>query len=180
MFGGFQMSTIRQSGRNSSRILISFDVDDHQSMKKAVDFCALSETSAIVEVRRQRLRGIRRMLLSEIKRTPEAKTFVRYFELSPQGRSVLVQTAYGGTVALETADWPLQAVSVLGIFMSSQNRESIVGDIEERFGQLVEKEGRPAATRWIWREVVHSFFFLAFDALKRVSGIEKLYRRIGS
>jgi len=34
------------------------------------------------------------------------------------------------------------------------------------------------ATRWFYREVTRSFFSLAFAALKRVSSIEKLIRRV--
>ena len=61
--------------------------------------------------------------------------------------------------------------------------ESMVGDLEERYCLVLKSQGRRAATRWFWREVIHSCFSLALDALKRLSALEKLierYRRIGS
>lgn len=68
----------------------------------------------------------------------------------------------------------------LAILLSpNENRSSIVGDLEERYRKIAAAEGRRAANRWFWREVIHSFLSLAFNALKRISGLEKLCRRIG-
>ena len=69
------------------------------------------------------------------------------------------------------------------LVLSPDNRDSFIGDLEERYGAILQHEGHCAASRWFWRQVVHSFFSLAFDALKRLSALEKLierYRRIGS
>ena len=69
------------------------------------------------------------------------------------------------------------------LFLQKKNRDSFIGDLEERFGIIVEEKGRRAATRWFWREIRHSFLSLTLDGLKKLSGLEKLmerYRRIGS
>jgi|ERR1017187_987814 hypothetical protein len=75
---------------------------------------------------------------------------------------------------------PINTARILAVFMSEPNRDSFLGDLEERYAALTKTKGRRAASRWFWRQVVHSFFSLAFDALKRLSGLEKLLRRIGS
>ena len=69
------------------------------------------------------------------------------------------------------------------IFVSQDERDALLGDLEERYGVILKGKGRRAATRWFWRQVVHSFLSLAFDSLKRLSALEKLierYRRIGA
>jgi hypothetical protein len=68
------------------------------------------------------------------------------------------------------------------LLLSKENRDSFIGDLEERYGLILESKGRRSATVWFWREVIHSCFSLTFDAMKRVSRFEKLierYRRIG-
>jgi hypothetical protein len=73
-------------------------------------------------------------------------------------------------------------IRVKGLFsllMDSQVCESFMGDLQERYGLMLAQKGPNTANRWYYREVILSFFSLAFDALKRVFGIEKLYRRIG-
>ena len=68
----------------------------------------------------------------------------------------------------------------LSMLMSVQVRDAFIGDLEERYGVILKAKGRQAATIWFWRQVIHSFLSLVFDTLKRMSGLEKLYRRIGS
>src|ERR1051326_2506643 len=74
---------------------------------------------------------------------------------------------------------PTCMAGVLAIFMCGQKRESFLGDLEERYSLLCNKKDRGSANLWLWKQVVFSFFSLALDALKRISGFEKLYRRIG-
>lgn len=68
----------------------------------------------------------------------------------------------------------------VSLFASKRTQQSFLGDLEERYAALTKTKGRQAASRWFWRELIHSFISLAFDALKRLSGLEKLLRRIGS
>jgi len=77
----------------------------------------------------------------------------------------------------------LPSITFVGLaaqLLSRQNRDSFLGDLEERYGLLLKDRGRRAANHWFYRGVFHSFLSLEFDALKRVSGLEKWYRRIGS
>jgi hypothetical protein len=70
---------------------------------------------------------------------------------------------------------------LFSIFVSQEERDAFLGDLEERFRLQVTKKGSRAATRWFWQEVIHSFFSLALNALKRLSALEKLierYRRL--
>jgi len=64
------------------------------------------------------------------------------------------------------------------VFMSRNNRDAFIGDLEEKYGVMVEEEGHRAAATWLWRQVVHSFLSFGLDALRRVSAIEKLFRKI--
>src|ERR1035438_5329715 len=73
--------------------------------------------------------------------------------------------------------------SLFAILMNPQQFENFMGDLEERYGLMLQQEGHRAATIWFWREVIHSCFSLAVDALKRLAALDKLierYRRIGS
>jgi hypothetical protein len=63
------------------------------------------------------------------------------------------------------------AVILAKLLASNANRNSIIGDLEERYRRIAGTEGQRAASRWFWREVIHSFLSLAFDALKRISGL---------
>jgi lipopolysaccharide biosynthesis protein len=72
------------------------------------------------------------------------------------------------------------APRLFGFFMSPASCNSIIGDLEERQGEILRKKGRRAATIWFWREVALSFISLALDAVRKISGLEKLMRRIGS
>jgi hypothetical protein len=72
------------------------------------------------------------------------------------------------------------AAHLLGLLMSHGQRDAFIGDLEERYGVIARAKNRRAATAWFWREVAHSLFSLAIVALKKVSGLENLLRRIGS
>jgi hypothetical protein len=71
-------------------------------------------------------------------------------------------------------------VTLLFLFLSKEKRDSFFGDLQERYEIILKVNGSRSAALWFWRQVIHSFFSLAFDTLKRISGLEKLYRRIGS
>jgi len=68
---------------------------------------------------------------------------------------------------------------LISVIASPQLAATILGDLEERFSVMARESSSRNATRWYCREVFHSLVSLAFDALKRVSGIERLFRRIG-
>jgi len=65
------------------------------------------------------------------------------------------------------------------VFMSIESYESFVGDLKERHQSLLTNGDQRAADRWYRRQLIHSIVSLAFHALKRISGLEKLFRRIG-
>jgi len=69
------------------------------------------------------------------------------------------------------------------IFMSHDQRDAIVGDLEERSRHILKTEDRRTATFWFWRQLVHTFMSLSLDRLKQLSGFERFierFRRIGS
>jgi hypothetical protein len=66
------------------------------------------------------------------------------------------------------------------LFMDQGSAEGLSGDLEQRYVAISKEQGHQSASRWFYRELIHSFLSLAFTALKRLSGLEKLIRRIGS
>jgi hypothetical protein len=75
---------------------------------------------------------------------------------------------------------PLDTSLLFAILMSQRMRASFIGDLEERYGLILKANSRRSATIWFWQQVILSFFSLALDAVKNLSGLEKLMRRIGS
>jgi len=69
---------------------------------------------------------------------------------------------------------PLDISGILAVFMSEQNLESFIGDLEERYSLIFECEGRRSATVWYCGEIIRSLLSLSFESLKRLSGFEKL------
>jgi len=67
-----------------------------------------------------------------------------------------------------------------GLRWAGSSYDAILGDLQERHALLVKQEGRRVANRWFYSEVFSSLISLSWVALKRISGLEKLYRRIGS
>ena len=59
----------------------------------------------------------------------------------------------------------------LARLLRSEDREEILGDLEEGFAQRVERKGRPAARWWLWRQVFNIPVRLTTDrALEWVRG----------
>ena len=73
-----------------------------------------------------------------------------------------------------------QIDNLFSTLMSRDLRHVFIGDLQERYASLLKSNGRTAASVWLWKEVFNSFVSLALDCLKRISGLERLYRRIGS
>ena len=69
--------------------------------------------------------------------------------------------------------------SILGLLVSSENCDAVAGDIEQRCARIAKSEGRLRAISWFWKQVITSIAPLAWAALKRISGLEAIYRRIG-
>jgi len=71
-------------------------------------------------------------------------------------------------------------VGLLMRFLSPKSSTAIMGDLQEGFGALRIRKGHKTASKWFWREATKTVLSLSFDALKRFSGLERLFRRIGS
>jgi hypothetical protein len=65
-------------------------------------------------------------------------------------------------------------VHTVALFVSAENANSIVGDLEERYVQIAMKQGHRSAQLWFWRQVAQSLFPLVIAAIRRVSGFERL------
>jgi hypothetical protein len=78
---------------------------------------------------------------------------------------------------------PMDVSRILSAFLSGQNRESFIGDLEERYARIFQTDGSRSAVLWFWRELFHSLLALGLESLIRLSGVAELiarYRRIGS
>jgi hypothetical protein len=94
--------------------------------------------------------------------------------IEPQNRDELQDRSSTRWTTLENIS------RLASLFLSMQNRETFLGDLQERYRLIEAEKGSRAAQFWFWREVLHSIISLALDALKNVSGLVKLFRRIGS
>ena len=65
---------------------------------------------------------------------------------------------------------PLNAEFLFYLFMTPQNCEAIVGDIEERYRIIHRKFGHRRATFWFWWQTVISLFSVALDWVRRIAG----------
>jgi hypothetical protein len=59
-------------------------------------------------------------------------------------------------------------------FMSGNNRDSFIGDLEERHAAISKTKGHRSAQLWFWRQVFQSLFPLVIAAIRRVSGYDRL------
>jgi len=82
---------------------------------------------------------------------------------------------------------PLNAEFLFYLFMTPQNCNALVGDLEERFKLIHKKFGRRRANFWYWTQTVMSVGPIIFAAtkktVKRLSGLAALvglYRKIRS
>jgi hypothetical protein len=71
---------------------------------------------------------------------------------------------------------PVDAGRLLAVFLSPHQVECLLGDLQEGYEQSLRGAGRSAASRWYYRQVALSFLSFALAALKRVSGIGRLFR----
>jgi hypothetical protein len=75
------------------------------------------------------------------------------------------------------ATWLVERL--VAMFLSPELREAVIGDLQERYGELIEESGYTRATLWFWRQIVTSLAPFAWVTLKRISGLEAIYRRMG-
>jgi hypothetical protein len=82
---------------------------------------------------------------------------------------------------------PLNAEFLFYLFMTSQNCDALVGDLEERYKLIRKKFGKRRADFWYWTMAVRSLGPIVWAAakgtVKRLSGLTtlvELYRRIRS
>jgi hypothetical protein len=52
------------------------------------------------------------------------------------------------------------------MFLSSELRGAIVGDLQERYGQTFKQRGRNLGTLWFWLQITTSFAHFTWAALK--------------
>jgi hypothetical protein len=74
---------------------------------------------------------------------------------------------------------PLNITPLFALFLSSEICDAVVGDLQERYTQAFTQRGRTHATLWFLKQAATSLMPFAWAALKRVSGVEAIYRRIG-
>jgi hypothetical protein len=76
---------------------------------------------------------------------------------------------------------PLDAQFLFYLFLTPENCDALVGDLEERYRLIRRKFGRRKANFWYWFQTFISLRPIIWAALKRVSGLVALieaYRRI--
>ena len=82
---------------------------------------------------------------------------------------------------------PLNAEFLFYLFLSPTESDAFLGDLEERYGFILNKFGRRSADFWYWVQVIRSLGPIVWAATKRVvrssfgvAGLLEIWRRIRS
>jgi hypothetical protein len=94
--------------------------------------------------------------------------------LGPISRSDRLFTQPSATSPLPTGVAPL-----FTLFVPQKDCNVVIGDLQERYSISFIALGQRRATVWLWRQVITSLWPFAWAWLKRISGLEAIYRRIG-
>jgi len=78
-----------------------------------------------------------------------------------------------------TIRMPLDVSVFFRTLSSKEVSEALIGDLLEGYERVVIRRGRSGAILWFWRQVLTSLPPFAWASLKRISGLEAIYRRIG-
>jgi hypothetical protein len=173
---------IRQCEPNL-RIFLSHSGKDETEVRRVAEILGLMETSPLKGVQPSRLREIERILNSH---DGSKNVILNYDTLVKWGILTTHQDADHTLPQTNNLQFdhlritpPFNPARIISLLLSPEISACVLGDLQERHALILKTHGVHAATRWFYREVLHSFFSLAFDKLKSVSGIEKLFRRIG-
>jgi hypothetical protein len=187
----------------SIRVFISHSTKDNDLLNETVHFGPSERRSAVNAVRQRRVLELRAALSEKLGGMPNSEELKPYFDVPHHGGTLVVPGNHDITADQDLEDYRIRddliprrifnlsvqnkatlggspridMSGILSIFLSGQSRETFIGDLEERYGLILNAKGHRTAKIWFWGEVVHSFFSLTLAALKRVSGFEKLLER---
>lgn len=68
--------------------------------------------------------------------------------------------------------------ALVGLFCSRDMREAVLGDLDEKFGELAERRGCNFAKAWYWGQAARSALFFAFRWGRRLLELETILKRI--
>jgi hypothetical protein len=69
---------------------------------------------------------------------------------------------------------PRNAEFLLYLIYPKEQCDPLVGDLEERYGLILQKLGERRARLWYWSQAIRSLAPLAFQAAKKLSGMGRL------
>jgi hypothetical protein len=127
--------------------------------------------------------------MSATTKLTQLQLFDEMMGLSLKADGVVVYMA-GKVLAHPSTDSPVEtrtpetlqlrtATRLFGLLVADQELQSILGDLGEGYHSKNRKEGHDEARIWLWKQIFKSLPPLAWACLKRVSGLEALYRGIG-
>lgn len=68
--------------------------------------------------------------------------------------------------------------ALIGLFCKAEMREAVLGDVDEKFAELVERRGSRVARAWYWSQAARSVLFFAIRWGRRLLELEAILRRI--
>jgi hypothetical protein len=95
------------------------------------------------------------------------------------GLSMLLATAiYGGIRRAEERKAPNNARFLVQLFNATREGDAFLGDLQERFGNILAEHSATRAWLWYWFQVIVSLRPIAWAAMKRVTGAAAAYEAI--
>lgn len=96
--------------------------------------------------------------------------------------ATLVETEKKREIAPDVSDFknvPRFGEQTLLLFLSKEDRDILIGDLEEEFFQIADKHGVRYARGWYWKQTVCSCFNAIWSKLLVVAGATAIWKLVG-
>ena len=79
----------------------------------------------------------------------------------------------------ETVRLPRAGTSLLCLFLTTRERENLMGDLAEEYQAVLSESGDRRATYWFYKQVFDSLWPLTYRSLTRVTLLDLIRRLLG-
>lgn len=101
-----------------------------------------------------------------------------YIDSLTEAPEVEIEAAVGPPESLVPPVPPRVGEALVGLFCRREMREAVLGDLDEKFAELVERRGARVAKAWYWSQAARSALFFAVRWGRRLLELEAILKRI--